>query len=108
LKSQGLSHQQIAKLAGVTENTWRLYFRQFQQGGIEALKELKFRQPVSPNSPLEEHFRPPPCASLKQASAQIEALTGIKRHPIYETIGHDLPKSGGDTCESLCTNPRRL
>ena len=85
LKSQGLPHQQIAKLAGVSENTLREYFRQFQQGGIEALKELKFRQPVSQLAEhqltLEEHFRPHPCASLKQAGAQIGALTGIKRHP---------------------------
>ncbi|OQW88997.1 MAG: IS630 family transposase [Thiotrichaceae bacterium IS1] len=85
LKSQGLSHQPTAKLTGITENTLREYFRQFQQGGIEALKELKFRQPVSQLAEhqitLEEHFRSHPCASLKQACAQIEALTGIKRHP---------------------------
>ena len=47
LKSQGLSNQQIAKLAGISVNTVTSYLRDYQEGGIEKLKEIKFNRPES-------------------------------------------------------------
>ena len=45
LKSNGLQHNQIAKLAGVCENTVTEYLRIYKEGGIEKLKELNFYKP---------------------------------------------------------------
>ena len=40
LKSQGLEHQEICRLAGLSSNTLRKYLRLFQAGGIKKLTEL--------------------------------------------------------------------
>ena len=45
LKSQGLPHHQIAALSGISPNTLRAYLRQYQAGGIEALKQLNYHLP---------------------------------------------------------------
>ena len=42
LKSQNLPHQQICQLAGISPNTWRTYCQDYQEGGIEKLKEINF------------------------------------------------------------------
>jgi transposase len=83
LKSNGLPHGQIAKLAGVSENTMLEYFRLYAEGGIEKLKEVNFHRQVSKlqthASTLETHFRNNPPASIKEAQNTIEKLTGIRR-----------------------------
>ncbi len=83
LKSQGLPHAQIAQLAGVSENTMRDYFRLYDEGGLEKLKEVHVYRPASAldahYSSLEAYFRANPPASIKEAQSEIEALTGIKR-----------------------------
>jgi len=83
LKSLGLSHEEICRVTGISPNTLRSYLRAYQQGGIEALKRLKFYQPSSEMSQhrttIEEYFREHPPASVKEAMAKIEELTGIKR-----------------------------
>jgi transposase len=83
LKSQGLSHKEICRLTGISPNTLRTYLREYLQGGIEALKKLKFYQPQSElnehTTTIEEYFREHPPASVKEAMAKIEELTGIKR-----------------------------
>ncbi len=83
LKSHDLPHTLIAKLAGVSENTIREYFELFLAGGIEKLKEVHFYRPeselVAHVTSLEEYFRVNPPATLKEAQAEIETLTGIKR-----------------------------
>ena len=40
-KSQGMSHNEIRQLKGIFVNTLRTYLRKYQQGGIEALKQIK-------------------------------------------------------------------
>jgi len=81
LKSQNLPHALIAKLVDISQNTMLSYFREFQAGGVDALKQLRFRRPVSKlesfRSSLEAHFREHPVLSLKQAKAEIAELTGI-------------------------------
>ena len=82
-KSQGLAHQEIARLTGVTVNTVTSYLLEYQQGGIEQLKTLNFRIPESElkqyQTSLEEYFGQHPPLSVKEAMAQIEKLTGVKR-----------------------------
>lgn len=83
LKSHGLSHQQIAQLVNVSDNTLHEYFEMYQAGGVEKLKEVNFRRPGSDLdehiTSLEGYFRENPPASIKEAQSEIEALTGIKR-----------------------------
>jgi transposase len=85
LKSQDLPHKEIARLAGISENTLRSYFRAWQQGGVEQLKTLNFRQPKSELmehlGTLEDYFMEHPPASANEARAKIEELTGIRRCP---------------------------
>ena len=83
LKSQNLPQSLICTLVGVSANTLRNYFREFQNGGVEALQELDFYRPTSQldahQRSLAEHFRAFPVASIAQAQAEIEKLTGLKR-----------------------------
>lgn len=83
LKSQGLPHHEISRLTGVCSNTVRRYLRLFQSGGVEKLLEINC---YTPTSELEQHrlrlavhFQEQPPATLKEAMAEIEDLTGIKR-----------------------------
>lgn len=85
LKSQGLAHREIAKLTGISPNTLRSYLKDYLEGGIEKLKELDFYRPkselVEHKETIEDYFRSSPPASIKEAIAKIEDLTGIKRSP---------------------------
>jgi transposase len=83
LKSQDLSHQEIGKIAGICQDTLREYFEQYLSGGIEGLKVLKFHKPTSDleeyRAVIAEDLNHNPPATLKEAAARIEQLTGIKR-----------------------------
>ena len=85
LKSQGLPHHQIANCVGISEPTLRSYLRAYQTGGIAALREVHFYQPISKlelhRTTLEAYFTEHPPANASQAAAAIEELTGIKRSP---------------------------
>ncbi len=82
LKSQGIKHKDICRLTGISSNTLRNYIREYQQGGVVALKKIKFYQPQSKlkqySATLEDYFREHPPATVKEATAKIEELTGIK------------------------------
>src|SRR2546427_10746134 len=96
LKAKGLPHHQIASCVGVCENTVRSYFQQYQSGGIEALKRLEFRRPISDleahHDSIEAAFREHPATTIPQAGKRIEELTGIKRSPTQ--VGIFLKKVG--------------
>ncbi len=83
LKSQGLAHKDIRRLTNVCSTTLTGYVRDYQEGGIEALKILAFRRPRSDledhRATLESYFREHPPAGVKEAMATIEKLTGVKR-----------------------------
>jgi transposase len=85
LKAKGLAHNQIAHCTGVCENTMRGYLREYQEGGIEALKRVEFYRPksdlVQHGDTLEAYFREKPPSTIPQAAAIIEELTGLKRSP---------------------------
>jgi transposase len=85
LKAKGLPHHQIASCVGVCENTVRSYFKEYQTGGIEALKRLEFRRPTSEleahHDIIETYLRQHPATTIPQTVKRIEELTGIKRSP---------------------------
>jgi transposase len=83
LKSQKLEHKEICRLTGISEPTLSTYLKDYQEGGLEKLKELKFYRPQSElekhSETIESYFRDKPVGSIKEAAAKIEELTGIKR-----------------------------
>lgn len=83
LHSQGVPHEQIQPICGISKATLYRYLHEYQAGGVERLKALHFpRQEsalVQQRRTLEAHFRAQPPATVAAAAAQIEALTGIKR-----------------------------
>jgi len=85
LKSQGLRHNEIGRLTGISAATLTSYLRAYQRGGLEALKEVRFYRPESElqayRGTLEAYFREHPPATAKEAMAVIEELTGVKRSP---------------------------
>ena len=85
LKSQGLAHQDIARICQISRQTLVNYLHQYQNGGIEALKVRNYRgQPsaLNPHQPtLEEHLRSAHPQTVAEAQALIEQLTGIYRSP---------------------------
>ncbi len=102
LKSHGLEHQEICLLAGVSSKTLRRYLKLFQVGGIEKLAELNFYAPTSEleryRFQLERYFREHPPATLNEAAAKIQELTGLKRSP--SAVGRFL--------KALGMTPRRV
>ena len=86
LKSQGLEHQEIQRLCRISsKTTLTTYLKQYQEGGIEGLKQLNYPGQVSEllgyAPSLEEEFKTRPPRSTSQAQATIEKLTGVKRSP---------------------------
>jgi len=85
LKSQGLRHQEICRLTGVSNNTLCNYLRMYQSGGESELTAIRFYTPTSEldqhGHRLEHFFREHPPASLNEAAEKIHELTGLKRSP---------------------------
>ncbi len=85
LKSQGLAHQDIARLCRISRQTLVTILHLYQDGGIDRLKQFHFAgQPSALNqhqSTLEAHFRAHPPRTVAHAQAEIERLTGIRRSP---------------------------
>jgi transposase len=83
LKSLGLKNDLVGEITGVCGNTIRDYLKQYMEGGIDRLKEVKFYKPNSElkeySGTIEQYFTENPPSSISQASAKIEELTGIKR-----------------------------
>jgi transposase len=90
LKAKGLPHHQIASCVGICENTLRTYLKQYQTGGIEALKVLQFHRPSSELSAhrdtIEAYFQAHPATTIPEAVKRIEELTGLKRSPTQVRI----------------------
>jgi transposase len=82
-KSQGISHQRIATLLGLSPTTVRTYLDLYMTGGSEALKELHYQgKPNLLRERKEEivaHLKADPPATLKEAQARIKAVTGLER-----------------------------
>jgi len=103
LKSQGLSHQEIARLCHISRQTLVTILHLYQQEGIERLKRFQFAGQPSAlhqhSSTLEAHFRSHPPRTVAEAQATIEQLTGIRRSPtqiraFLKRIGMQVRKVG--------------
>ncbi len=85
LKSEGLPHHRITRILDISENTLRQYLREYEKGGIDRLKEIHFNKPQSElatyRESLEAYFENHPPATVNEAIAKIEELTGIQRGP---------------------------
>ena len=85
LKSQGLAHKDIRMLCKVSKVTLTLYIKQYQLGGIEELKKLKYKGRTSElnqySEQIEEYFKKHPPSKVSEAGDVIEKITGIKRSP---------------------------
>ena len=83
LKSQELQHKDICRLADISEPTLCHYFEDYKEGGLEKLKVLNFYHPESAlmehEQTIKAYFEQYPPATIKQAMAKIEELTGLKR-----------------------------
>ena len=103
LKSQGLPHKQIAAIAGVSPNTVRHYLLLYKEAGLKSLQTVSFYRPqsklINHRQTLESYFRGHPVASISEAIAIIEELTGIRRSPtqvrkFLKSIGMKVRKVG--------------
>lgn len=83
LKSQGLPHKQITRLAGVCDNALTKYLRLYRDGGLDEIRKVNFYRPKSElekhRDLIEQSLRDHPVASISEAAAKIEELTGIRR-----------------------------
>jgi transposase len=83
LKSQGLTHEDIARLAGVARRSVQRYLDDFAAGGVERLRRLAW--PGKPNAlaahreSLEDYFLEHPPRSAREAQDAIEQQTGVRR-----------------------------
>jgi transposase len=85
LRSQRVPTREIPRLCGISKASFHRYLRGYATGGIAQWKHLEPRQP---RSTLHEHratidaeFRQRPPATVAEAAARIEALTGMARKP---------------------------
>ena len=85
LKSQGLPHREIARLAGVSENTLCSPLQESVQGGLARLRAVRFHRPqselASQRASLERYFRAHSPATVNEARAKRAEVTGITRSP---------------------------
>lgn len=85
LKSQAVPHCEIARLADLSLSTVQRHLDEFLERGLEGASERKVHRPASElmdfHGLLEDHFNLHPPATVAQAQADIERLTGLRRGP---------------------------
>ena len=85
LISQGIGYPLAARLAGVSEATVDRYVALYRQGGLPALRALKWGTATSElldhRASLEESFRQNPPHTVAEACQRIKDETGIERRP---------------------------
>jgi transposase len=83
LKSQGCTHEDIARLAGVSRRSVQRYLDEFADGGLERLRHLpwkgKANELATHQASLEDYFVEHPPRSTREAQAAIEQQTGVRR-----------------------------
>ena len=83
LKSHGLPHQQIAKLAGVSLRTVQRYLDDYREGGLTQVRRCNWRGPqtvlLNHERSLEEYFWDRPPRNTKEAAKVIAEQTGMQR-----------------------------
>ena len=83
LKSQGLTHEDIARLAGVARRSVQRYLDDFAAGGLERLRRWawpgKHNALAAHRDSLEDYFLEHPPRSAREAQDAIEQQTGVRR-----------------------------
>jgi transposase len=83
LKSKGLPHKEIVRIANVCDKAVTRYLRLYQNGGLDEVMKTNFYRPKSDleehSASIEQYFRDHPPSSIAEATAKIEELTGIRR-----------------------------
>jgi len=83
LKGLGKSHQEISDFVGLSLNTLTRLFTKYAKEGLSAVRMLNYTHKRSAlddhREQLQKYFEEHPPASVKQARADIESLTGIKK-----------------------------
>ena len=108
LKSEGLSHQLICRVLGISENTLRAWFEEYSQGGTERLKRFYDKKPYAAwneyRDTLEDEFRQRPPRTVAEAQKRIAEITGIKRGLTQVRL---FLKSLGLKCRKVGTMPAK-
>jgi transposase len=77
--SQNPNRQRAAELAGVHRNSVKNYIKQYNKGGLEALRSFEYKGFVSilggHRVTLEAYFKEHPVRTAKEAAFRIEAIT---------------------------------
>lgn len=85
LKSQDVAHQEICRLCRISKTTLTTYLKQYQDGGLERLKEFGYAGPASAldehTTSLEAYFKDHPPRTTAEAQQVIKERTGIERSP---------------------------
>jgi transposase len=85
LKSHGLPHQQIAKLAGVSLRTVQRYLDDYREGGLTQGRRCNGRGPqtvlLNHERSLEEYFWDHPPRNTQEAAKVLAEQTGRRRGP---------------------------
>jgi len=83
LKSQGLTHQDIARLAGLSRRSVQRYLDEFADGGLSRIRRLPWKgqanELAAHHISLQDYFVAHPPRSTREAQAAIERETGIRR-----------------------------
>lgn len=85
LRSQGLRQEEILRICDISKATYYRYLNEYREGGVQRLKELHLYQPTSElqehRATLEAYFVAHPPATVGEACAKIQELTGLERQP---------------------------
>jgi transposase len=83
LKSQGFTHEAIARLADVSRRSVQRYLDEFLAGGLEHVRRLpwkgKANELAAHHGSLEDYFIEHPPRSTRDAQAAIARQTGVRR-----------------------------
>lgn len=83
LKSRGLTHDRIAELADTSLRTVQRVLTEFLDGGLDAVRATRWEgrhaELDDHADTLEDHFVENPPRSTREAQAEIQRLTGVKR-----------------------------
>ena len=83
LKSQGCTHEDIARLAAVSRRSVQRYLDEFAAGGLERIRCLSWQGKANAlaahRDSLEDYFLEHPPRSTREAQAAIEQQTGVHR-----------------------------
>ena len=81
LRSRGFDQATCPTIADVSVRTVRRYLDQFQEGGLDRLRQIRWTGPAGRLSPhrlsLEEEFRQQPAHSVAEAADRIGRLTQV-------------------------------